>query len=152
MDVQPDETFRLRNDHDRAGVRAVYGTSHANVGKVGQGDHIEDPPNKVGLVAEHLDAELPAGPAMRSITADEVPRLHRLDPVLVTLLAVECRYSGEDSQGRGGQAEKEKLTKAPLLQQPIATSCGTVHSESLRSLPCMPSDSTRRPTNVAPSG
>lgn len=96
LDVQPDETFRLRNNHDRTGVGAVYGASHTNVGKVGQGDHIEDPPDKVGLVADHLDAELPPGPAVSAIAADEVPRLDRLDLVLVALLAVEFRRGQEE--------------------------------------------------------
>ena len=91
LDVQADETFRLRNDHDRAGIGAVYGASHANVGKVGQRDHVQHAPDKVGLVADHLDAELPPGPAVSAVAADKVPRLDRLDSVLVALLAVGFR-------------------------------------------------------------
>jgi hypothetical protein len=69
-----------RDDEQVAAVCRLDRHLVADVGEVGQRQHVHHAPGLVGRVAHQFKADRPAHRAARAVAADDVARAHRLDP------------------------------------------------------------------------
>ena len=84
LDIEPDQIAALaRDDEDAAVVGGLDQRLEADIGKVGDGQHIHHAPGVVGGIAVQRAADRLAHGAARAVAADDVAGLDGLDLPLV---------------------------------------------------------------------
>ena len=77
LDVEAHQVAALARNHQQVAVGGLHGRLEADVGEVGDGQHVHHAPGLVGRVAHQLPADGLAHRAARAVAADDVARPHR---------------------------------------------------------------------------